>query len=172
MALGIAPEYPWVFLSDQPFSPDSALAIKSMTRSQVFFGLIPARQWAYPPHFNRRRTARAQKPSAASSKKGADDQSRRHLSRFHSGFFFWHPLMAKFDYYWRVEPGIQYNCDVDYDPFVFMEENKKVFSFSISLMEYQSRIPSLWKTVQGFVRANPGLLAANSSLDFLVKDPS
>lgn len=164
--------YPWVFLSDQPFSPDSALAIKSMTRSQVFFGLIPARQWAYPPHVDRRRAARAQKPGAAGSKKGADDQSRRHLSRFHAGFFFRHPLMAQFDYYWRVGPGIQYTCDVDYDPFVFMEENKKVFSFSISLMEYQSTIPSLWKTVQGFVRANPGLLAANSSLDFLVKDPS
>ncbi|KAA1085764.1 alpha 1,2-mannosyltransferase 2.4.1, variant 2 [Puccinia graminis f. sp. tritici] len=53
-----------------------------------------------------------------------------------------------------------------------MEENKKVYSFSVSLMEYQSTIPSLWKTVQGFARANPDLLAANSSIDFLLKDPS
>ncbi|KAA1064919.1 alpha 1,2-mannosyltransferase 2.4.1, variant 2 [Puccinia graminis f. sp. tritici] len=145
-----------------------------MTRSQVFFGLIPPRQLSYPSHVDRRRATRVQKTMDNDSQKSrhGDNQSRRHISRFHSGFFFRHPLMLKFNYYWRVEPGIQYYCDVDYDPFVFMEENKKVYSFSVSLMEYQSTIPSLWKTVQGFVRANPDLLAANSSIDFLLKDPS
>ncbi|EFP88064.2 uncharacterized protein PGTG_12511 [Puccinia graminis f. sp. tritici CRL 75-36-700-3] len=166
--------YPWVFLGEEPFSLDFRLAIKSMTRSQVFFGLIPPRQLSYPSHVDRPRATRVQKTMDNDSQKSRheDNQSRRHISRFHSGFFFRHPLMLKFDYYWRVEPGIQYYCDVDYDPFVFMEENKKVYSFSVSLMEYQSTIPSLWKTVQGFVRANPDLLAANSSIDFLLKDPS
>lgn len=28
--------------------------------------------------------------------------------------------MLNFDYYWRVEPGIEYYCDLDYDPFVFV----------------------------------------------------
>ncbi|KAH9444791.1 hypothetical protein MJO29_012919 [Puccinia striiformis f. sp. tritici] len=165
--------YPWVFLSEKPFSPDFTLAIKSMTRSQVFFGLIPSRQRTYPSHIDRRRATRAQKAMGSSKKTShSDDQSHRHISHFHSGHFFRHPLLLDFNYYWRVEPGTQYDCDMDYDPFLFMEENKKVYSFAVSLKEHQSAIPTLWETVQKFARANPDLLPANSSIDFILKDPS
>jgi len=43
---------------------------------------------------------------------------------FQSGFFFRHPLLDNFEYYWRVEPDVQYFCDVDYDVFQMMKDNK------------------------------------------------
>ncbi len=52
----------------------------------------------------------------------ADKSSYHHMCRFYSGFFQLHPMLAEFDYYWRMEPDVHYYCDLDYDPFVFMEE--------------------------------------------------
>jgi hypothetical protein len=45
-------------------------------------------------------------------------------NRFQSGFFFRHPLLDAFEYYWRVEPSVQYFCDIDYDVFQMMKDNK------------------------------------------------
>ena len=41
--------------------------------------------------------------------------------RYFSGFFQHHPLLQQFDYYWRMEPDVHYYCDLDYDPFIFMQ---------------------------------------------------
>jgi alpha 1,2-mannosyltransferase len=43
------------------------------------------------------------------------------LCRFQSGFFFRHPLTLDYDYYWRIEPDVDYYCELDYDVFAFME---------------------------------------------------
>ena len=37
--------------------------------------------------------------------------------RYFSGFFFDHPLLAGFDYYWRVEPDVYFWCLLEEDPF-------------------------------------------------------
>lgn len=39
-----------------------------------------------------------------------------------------------------------------------MKENGKEYSFTVTLHEYQETIPTLWKTTQDFVKANPKLL--------------
>lgn len=49
------------------------------------------------------------------------------LYRFQSGFFFRHPLLDEFDYYWRIEPDVEYYCDIDYDVFKFMRDNNKKY---------------------------------------------
>ena len=48
-------------------------------------------------------------------------ESYHHMCRYFSGFFFRHPILAEFDYYWRMEPDVHYYCDLDYDPFLFMQ---------------------------------------------------
>ena len=48
-------------------------------------------------------------------------ESYHHMCRYFSGFFFRHPVLADFDYYWRMEPDVYYYCDLDYDPFLFMQ---------------------------------------------------
>lgn len=42
-------------------------------------------------------------------------------ARYFSGFAHWHPLLAGFDFYWRMEPDVQYLCDLSYDPFLYMQ---------------------------------------------------
>ena len=107
-------------------------------------------------------------------------------------FFFKHPLMEKYKWYWRIEwvklhfvaifiylfisyspfrPHVQFHCDILYDPFLFMEEHKKVYcmlffslfmslrSFNFwnfySFYNYDVRIfshdPNTMETCHGFV---------------------
>lgn len=54
------------------------------------------------------------------------------LNRFQSGFFFRHPLLDPYEYYWRVEPSVNYYCDIDYDVFQMMKDNK--FKYGKSLV--------------------------------------
>ena len=63
-----------------------------------------------------------------------------------SGFFFRHPAVAKYEYYWRVEPGVKYYCKLDQNPFVFMKQNKKKYGYVISVKDYRETIPTLWKS--------------------------
>lgn len=62
--------------------------------------------------------------------------------------------MQKLDYMWRFEAGTEYVCPIDDDPFHFMYTNKKITSFSMALYEYQETIPSLFKTVLEYAKAN------------------
>lgn len=57
------------------------------------------------------------------------------IGRFQSGFFFSSQLLDSFDYYWRVEPSIKFFCDLNYDPFQFMIDNKKSYGWTISIYE-------------------------------------
>lgn len=47
--------------------------------------------------------------------------------RFQSGFFFRHPFLDDFDWYWRLEPDVDYHCDLDYDVFKYMRDNGKKY---------------------------------------------
>ena len=42
--------------------------------------------------------------------------------RYFSGFFQHHPLLADFDYFWRVEPEVDFLCNLTADPFVQMQQ--------------------------------------------------
>lgn len=85
------------------------------------YGLIPHEHWSYPPWVT-------QEDAAAAREKMAHDwvlygarESYHHMCRYFSGFFYRHPLLADFDYYWRMEPDVHYYCDLDYDPFLYMQ---------------------------------------------------
>lgn len=97
-----------------------------------------------------------------------------HLYSFQSGFFFRHPLLANFEYYWRVEPDVQYFCDVDYDVFQMMKDNKYKYGkssvaklkpcplthplcpgWTLSLTEYMATIPTLWNATQEYMEKYP-----------------
>ncbi|KAG0144935.1 hypothetical protein CROQUDRAFT_659377 [Cronartium quercuum f. sp. fusiforme G11] len=162
--------YPWVFLNDQPFSNEFKNAVSSMTRSKVYFGLIPKEQWSYPNHIDQTKASDERKKMENEKVVYGGSESYRHMCRFNSGFFYRHPLMMQFDYYWRVEPGVEFYCDVDYDPFLFMQENKKKYGFTISLYEFKRTIESLWSVTQEFLKLYPHFLHPENSLGFLVDD--
>jgi alpha 1,2-mannosyltransferase len=92
------------------------------------------------------------------------------MCRFESGFFFHHPLLLDYEYYWRVEPSIELYCDVDYDVFRFMRDNKKKYGFVLSLYEYVETIPTLWDSVKAFMKEYPQHIHKDNAMAFLSDD--
>jgi alpha 1,2-mannosyltransferase len=97
-------------------------------------------------------------------------ESYRHMCRFQSGWFYRQEALQKYDYYWRVEPGIKMFCEVEDDVFTFMRENKKKYGFTISILEYSETIPTLWNAVKEFMAQYSWLLAKSNALDFISYD--
>lgn len=55
----------------------------------------------------------------------------------------------------RVEPDINYYCDIDYDVFQMMKDNDYQYGWTLSLTEYAETIPTLWQTTQEFMEKHP-----------------
>lgn len=94
--------YPYLFLNDVPFSEEFKLKVSSATKATVEFGLIPKEHWSIPEWVDetkfRRRLVEMEKMDIPYG----GLESYRHMCRFNSGFFYKHPLILKYDYYWRV----------------------------------------------------------------------
>jgi alpha 1,2-mannosyltransferase len=163
--------YPWIFLNNEPFSDAFKKGVRQMTRSEIRFGLVEQKHWGYPEWIDKDRAAKTRADMKAANIIYGDSESYRHMCRFQSGFFFHHPLTQDLDYYWRVEPGIKLYCDVDYDPFVFMQMNNKTYGFTMALHEYIATIPTLWETTHNFVKANPQYVAKDNGLHFMTDEP-
>ncbi|KAF9454502.1 glycosyltransferase family 15 protein [Macrolepiota fuliginosa MF-IS2] len=157
--------YPWVLLNEEPFTEEFKERVRVLTDAPIHFGQIPSEHWYQPDWIDEDRARAGRSRLMAQGIIYAGSVPYRNMCRFNSGFFFKHELLQPYRYYWR--PGVQFFCDVTYDPFVFMQENNKVYSFTISLVEWEPTIPTLWSTVKEFVKRYPELLDPNNSLGFL-----
>ena len=73
-------------------------------------------------------------------------------------FFYHHPALQSFDYYWRVEPDVHFLCDITYDPFRLLRDNDLVYGFNMLIMDDARSFPSLWSMTQDFVSTHEHLI--------------
>ncbi|KAI8982692.1 nucleotide-diphospho-sugar transferase [Pilobolus umbonatus] len=142
-------QYPYVFLNESPFTDEFKQAIRAIS-ADVEFGLVPSAHWSYPGWINETYARECRDWMRDHQVFYGDLESYHHMCRYQSGFFFDHPLLDKFEWYWRIEPGVQYFCDITYDPFLYMQKHKKQYGFVVTLLELKDTIPSLWKTVEAY----------------------
>ncbi|THC99794.1 hypothetical protein EYZ11_000724 [Aspergillus tanneri] len=162
--------YDWVFLNDKPFDDTFKKVTTALVSGNTFYGVIPTEHWSYPNWIDQNKASEVRKEMGEKRIIYGDSESYRHMCRYESGFFFRHPLMLNYEYYWRVEPSIELYCDIAFDPFRFMKENNKKYSFVISLYEYYDTIPTLWDSVKKFMKNHPEHIAEGNSIDFLSDD--
>ncbi|KAI9146180.1 alpha-1,2-mannosyltransferase [Paraphysoderma sedebokerense] len=159
--------YPYVFLNDVEFTEEFKRKTKALTTARTIYGLIPKEHWGYPNWVNQTYAKECREKMAKEQVIYGGSESYRHMCRFNSGFFYRHPLLDEFDYYWRVEPGVEYFCNLDYDPFAYMAQNNKMYGFTIALFEYNNTIPSLWKTTREFMDKHPEHIPSENALKFI-----
>ncbi|KAJ1863274.1 hypothetical protein LPJ78_004142 [Coemansia sp. RSA 989] len=147
--------YPYVFLNDVPFTDEFMVETRAMTRANVSFGTIPHEHWSYPAWINQTYAQECRQRMHEQKVFYALSESYRHMCRFYSGFFFRHPLLQDLDYYWRIEPDVEYTCDINYDPFLFMQRRGIKYGYTIALHEYPETIPTLWTTVKNHIAKHP-----------------
>ncbi|CAI5755908.1 unnamed protein product [Candida verbasci] len=143
--------YDYTFFNDVPFSQEFIYLVSNfIPHGKISFGLIPQAHWNYPPHIDQDK-AREVRESFVDVPYG-DSETYRHMCRFYSGFFYHHPLVQQYQYYWRTEPGVKLLCDVNYDVFQYMQQNGKLYGYVLTLFEYSDTIPTLWQNVLEYIK--------------------
>lgn len=151
-------QYPYVFLNDVPFTEEFQNKIKQKTKAKVEFGLINELDWDFPPHVK----------ESPLFKEAMDDQGDRgimygpmesyhKMCRFYSGMFYKHPLMKQYEWYWRIEPDVDFYCDISYDPFLEMQLAGKKYGFTVLIPEIYWSVPNLFRYTQSFIKQNIGM---------------
>ena len=95
--------------------------------------------------------------------------SYRHMCRWNSGFFYRHPRLLEYDFYWRVEPDVHFFCDINYDVFRFARDNKIKYGFTMNILDDARSFPSLWSRTMSFINAHPELIHPDADLDWLLE---
>lgn len=160
--------YDWVFLNDEPFSQQFIQSTSALVSGTPKYGTIGSNNWGYPDWIDQQRAATTR--VAMSNVVYGDSESYRHMCRYESGFFFDHPLLRDYRYYWRVEPDVSFHCDINYDVFKFMHDSNKKYGFTIALRELPSTIENLWGTVREFLTSHTDYLSDDSLADFISDD--
>ncbi|KAF2188135.1 glycosyltransferase family 15 protein [Zopfia rhizophila CBS 207.26] len=162
--------YDWVFLNDDEFNDEFKKVTTALVSGKTKYGKIPTEHWSFPNFIDQDRAAKVREEMKEKKIIYGDSISYRHMCRYESGFFFRHPLMLDYEWYWRVEPSVELYCDIEYDAFKFMADNKKKYSFTLSLYEYVETIPTLWDAVKNFTASYPHHISEGNSMKFLSDD--
>lgn len=163
-------QYDWVFLNDVEFTEEFKNVTSALISGKTKYGVIPKEHWSFPDWIDQDKAAKVREEMRQKKIIYGDSISYRHMCRFESGFFYRHPLMQEYEWYWRVEPSIKLTCDLDYDLFKFMEDNGKKYGFAISIHEYETTVPTLWDTTVKFMKKHPEYISKNNMLDFISDD--
>ncbi|CRG91305.1 mannosyltransferase [Talaromyces islandicus] len=162
--------YPWIFFNNVPFTEEFKKRTQAETKAQCHYALIPKEHWDVPEWID---DDLLKEGIAEQKKKGikyASSTSYHQMCRWNSGFFYKHPILDNYKYYWRVEPDVKYFCDIDYDLFQFMADHKKVYGFTINIFDDPFSVKSLWPTSMAFLKSNPDYLSADNSMMWLTDD--
>ncbi|TFK18758.1 alpha-1,2 mannosyltransferase KTR1 [Coprinopsis marcescibilis] len=159
--------YPWVFLNDEPFTDEFKKRVSILTQSEVKFGLIPEEDWKQPSWIDEKKAKKSRQDMKKQWVPYADNVAYRNMCRWNSGFFHKHELLLPYKYYWRIEPNVQYFCDIVNDPFQVMQRNGKTYGFTISLVEIPATVATLWEAVKEFMELYPQYIAKNNAMTFV-----
>lgn len=141
--------YPYLFLNDEPFTDEFKTEIQKLTMATVELGVIPKEHWSIPDWIDKDRFKKILKNEMGRFMY-AGLESYRHMCRFNSGFFYKHELIQKYEYYWRIEPNVDYPCTVAYDPFLFMKVSGKKYGFNMIASEDLRTVENLWDATTKF----------------------
>lgn len=138
--------YPWVIISDKLLSRKFREWVTSSTTWPVSFGLAPAVEWQEPYWIDIKKTeSNIQRMAKSSNSDTIESMSWRRmtrylfvfdftkkvyikpflLSRYNTGFIAHHPLLKDLEYYWKVQAGSRYTCNIPHDPFERMKKQSK-----------------------------------------------
>ncbi|CAO3568202.1 unnamed protein product [Mortierella alpina] len=141
-------QYPYVFLNDEEFTLDFKEMMRPMTKAEMRFERIPKEHWSYPEWISEGRATQARIEMSMDKVLYGGSESYRHMCRYQSGFLVHHEAMREYDYFWRIEPDVHYSCDIDVDPFLYMQDNNKKYGVWIWLKGNISQYCHFWSNFE------------------------
>ncbi|EGW34005.1 mannosyltransferase of the KRE2 family [Spathaspora passalidarum NRRL Y-27907] len=144
--------YPWVFLNDEQFTTEFKQAVRKHTKSEVEFGVIEPEVWDFPKDVDRDEIKEYITKQGDRGILYGNMESYHKMCRFYSGQFYQHDLIKNREWYWRVEPNVEFYCDLTYDPFIEMEKRGKKYGFNVMLNELYYTVPGLFREIKSFIK--------------------
>ncbi|KZP01849.1 glycosyltransferase family 15 protein [Calocera viscosa TUFC12733] len=149
--------YPYVLLSapdEPPFSAHFRAKIAEAVHpgATLEFGTVPREHWRIPDWLDEEEVRQGFAKQAAKGVQYGGREGYHHMCRFYSGLFARHELLQKYEWYWRLEPGVRFYCSVTYDPFRFLAQRNQTYGFVITLIDDLNTLPSLFPTVERYVQ--------------------
>ncbi|CAH2352889.1 probable mannosyltransferase Ktr5p [[Candida] railenensis] len=161
--------YPWVFLNDEPFDDEFRKTVARYTKSEIEFGLIPKKEWDFPEDVDAAELEESIESQGDRRIMYGNLESYHKMCRFYSGYFYEHELVKKRDWYWRVEPDVEFYCDITYDPFLQMEKNNKKYGFTVMINDLYYTLPGLFKETKKFIKKQESAMGERFKLGSLWK---
>ena len=146
--------YPIVFLNDEPWSEEFMYAMNATVSGQTRFEVLPKDAWTFPSWMD---PTEARASMARQGKEGiiyAGLETYHHMCRFYSGKFYTLKALEQYEWYWRIEPDVDFHCSLTYDPFVEMAKHKKVYGYTIALAEEPATCPNLFRQISDWKEKN------------------
>lgn len=162
--------YPWVFLNDEPFDTDFIEQTTLMASGKTYYELIPSVDWQPPSFIDMDLMEKKLMKAHEDGVIYGGSWSYRNMCHFNSGFFYKQKRLLDYEWYFRVEPDVKYMCDFQYDPFTVLRENNKIYGFVLTIHDYENTMPSLWPTVENFMKDHKELIHPNNSIDFITSN--
>ncbi|KAF9430552.1 Anaphase-promoting complex subunit 2 [Podila epigama] len=163
--------YPWIILSVLPLTERSKSLTAQLTKGNMTFATVPRQHHRLPKGIDVG-TYMAQDRELIF--KGVNNKRTavavRNDWRYLSGFLAQHPLLDPFEFFWRVDPGLEIYCDIQDDPMLEMKKNQQTFGFSLSTTENGLGVPSAWKFVKEFKKTHSHILPTENSDFFLTRE--
>ncbi|KAL2272018.1 hypothetical protein VTJ83DRAFT_1389 [Remersonia thermophila] len=144
--------YPYVFLNDGDFNQTFRDTVRKYTKANVEFGKVGPDMWGYPDWVDTKVAKEGINKQGDNAIMYGGMESYHFMCRFYSGFFYKHPLLAKYEWYWRLEPDIKYFCDITYDPFLEMIKHNKTYGFTIAVKELRETVPNMFRYASAYMR--------------------
>lgn len=160
-------KYPWVFLNEVPFDEEFIEQTTLMASGETFYELIPPEDWFPPEHINMPKFKHNLNELYDEGVVYGGVESYHNMCHFNSGYFYRQKRLLNYEWYFRVEPDVEYLCDFQYDPFEMLRKNNKLYGFVIAIHEYERTVRSLWDAVEGFMEMHPHLLHPHNAINFI-----
>ncbi|KAI1307160.1 glycolipid 2-alpha-mannosyltransferase-domain-containing protein [Xylaria venustula] len=157
--------YDWVFFNDEEFSDEFKVAVQNATSSQCYFEIIPEEHWSVPSWIDTTRFDVGRQFMGSIGVGKAWLQSYHHMCRWNAGLFALEERLAVYEFFWRVEPGVDFSCDINYDVFRFMRDNDMAYGFNMAILDDARSFPSLWDRTKTFIKNNEHMIHADADYD-------
>ena len=161
--------YPYTFLNDGEFTQEFQDAIRAALPAgrKVQFGTIAAEDWSVPDTIDLERFKASMQHLEDEGVAYATRESYHNMCRYFSRGFYHHPLLREYKYTWRLEPGVKFFCEVDYDVFRFMADQGKVYGYVLNLYDNPQSVESLWRDTREWLEDHTQYLSEGGAFDWV-----
>ncbi|KAK7993134.1 hypothetical protein PG991_016313 [Apiospora marii] len=163
--------YDWVFFSNEDFTEEFKAAVLNVSSSRCFFERIPEHHWVVPHWIDDAKFSNARQFLEEGGAEKTWLESHHHKSRWNAGLFALESRLQDYEWYWRIEPGVQYTCDIKYDVFRFMHDNNMAYGFNLALLGDARSFPSLWDSTKAFQLSNPEMVHPEADMSWALHTP-